>query len=223
MIDAERVADRPALAGDFDRDCRLTGFDASLVAADWAAAKGRDLTGEGAVSVADILLASGRAGPACGQAVASRPGPAGDMALKLSVSGPPSGNQPFDVDVVATGRGNVGGFELALDLPDDKVEVVGFTPTSALAGARTLGPDRVKEKLRIGAYAARGLEAGGEVLLGKLTLKLKTSEPLDLAVLAAQIVTDHGGEYVVTADGVVVSPEPWRPSGTVYLPRVARP
>ncbi len=36
----QEVADRPSLVGDFDRDCRLTGFDTQLVAADWSAAQG---------------------------------------------------------------------------------------------------------------------------------------------------------------------------------------
>jgi hypothetical protein len=36
------------------------------------------------------------------------------------------------------------------------------------------------------------------------------------------VVTDRGGEYTVTVNGAVVSPEPWRPVGKAFLPFTVR-
>lgn len=223
MVDPERITSRPKLAGDFDRDCRLTAFDASLVAAEWAKRDGRDLTGDGKVTVADVAVANGRVGALCGEGVANPPGKAGDMDLRLRVVGTPTQYQPFVVELVASGRGNVGGFEATLDFAPDKLEVLKFEAGPGLADARLLGPDRVKSELRLGGFLATGREAGGETVLARLTLKPLIDYRADLKVNAAQIVTDKGGEYTVTANGVVVSPEPWRPVGKAYLPLLQMP
>jgi uncharacterized protein YfaS (alpha-2-macroglobulin family) len=221
-VDPERVLARPTLAGDFDRDCRLTGFDAQLVAADWARGSGRDLTGEGRVSVADVALASGRRGAACGDGLAPPPGEVGAMALALRATGTPQQGQPFDVEVVATVQGNVGAFEATLTLPKGAFEVVGLATGPALAGARLLGPVAGDGTLRIGGYLTDGAELSGEAVLARLVLKPMFADPVTLGVREAQVVTDSGGEYAVTVDGVRVSPLPWQPTGTLYLPFVEK-
>jgi hypothetical protein len=221
-IDAERVKDRPTLAGDFDRDCRLTDFDASLVAADWATGLGRDLTGDKSVTVADVAVAGGRAGATCGDGVPNPPGKVGEMALALRLTGTPVEHQTFDVEVVATGRGNIGGFEATVRLPKGAFAVVGLAAGPGLPGARLLGPVEADGSVRIGGFRPQGITADGAVVLARLSLRAQTAGRADLTVAAAQVVTDKGGEYTVSADGVVVSPEPWRPTGKAYLPFLVR-
>ncbi len=193
------------------------------MAADWSAGRGRDLTGDARVTVGDVAVANGRVGAACGDGVANPPGNAGAMALSLRTVGDVRQGQPFVLEVVADGAGNVGGFEATLALPADQFEVVGLAAGPGLSGARLLGPTAKSDAVRLGGYLIRGIAAGGETVLARLTLKARGADAVDIAVREAQIVTDHGGEYTVTANGVVVSPEPWRPVGTIHLPFAAKP
>ncbi len=185
-----------------------------------------------------MALANGRVGAVCGDGVANPPGNAGTLALSLRTVGDVRQGETFVLEVVAEksddgagGAGNVGGFEVTLALPTDELQVMGLAAGPTLAGARILGPAVVTDAVRLGGYLGQGVEIGGgsggdpgaETVLARLTLRALRADTVDIAVGEAQIVTDRGGEYTVTADGVVVSPAPWRPVGVMYLPWVARP
>jgi hypothetical protein len=222
QVAADRVLDRPALAGDFDRDCRLTAFDASLVAADWAAGRGRDVNGDGRVDVVDIGVAQGRSGLVCGNAVPGAPASAGDMTVRLRTPQAIRQGEEFDVEIVTEGSGQVGGYELALGLPAGAFEVVGLTQGDRLTDARVLGPISQGGAVRLGAYAEQGTTTGGPSVLARLRLRALRAGDANLSVNSAQIVTDRGAPYRVTADGTVVSPQPWLPGRVIYLPRTVR-
>ncbi len=221
-IDVERIVERPPLAGDFNRDCRLTAFDASLVAADWPGGRGRDVNGDGRVNVADIATAGGRTGLACGDNVPLPPGRAGEMALSLKAPDEIRAGESFDLEVLLDGQGNVGAYEVTLTLPEGVFEVLGATAGDLLPGTYTLGPVVAGNTVRFGGYALEGARAGGETVVARLKLRAREAGDAEIAVGGAQIVTDEGGEYRVTADGTAVSPEPWTPRGRIYLPQVTR-
>ncbi len=216
-IDPERVRARPPLAGDFDRDCRLTAFDASLVAQEWASGTQRDVNGDGRLDVADISTAAGRRGLVCGDTVPLPPGAAGVVALELIVPGAVRQGETFQVEVWLEGSGNIGGFEASLTWPQGAFEVVGLRSDELLVGATSLL--RLDASgVRLGGYTLQGSELTGRARLARLTLRALQSGDAQLQVTRAQVVTDKGGEYEVTTNGVVISPEPWRPSGRVLLP-----
>jgi len=235
QIDAARVAQRPALAGDFDRDCRLTGFDAALVADVWgqavgAATRERDVNGDGRLDVADIATAGGRAGLECGDIAPLPPGRAGDVRLSLQVPPVIAVGQAFDVEIVADANGgagiDVGAWEATLALPAGAFEVVDLSGGVALAEMRRLGPlaegGAGAGTLRVGGFVPAAATVRGKAVLAKLTLRALREGDLGIRVTRAQVVDGRGGEHVVTADGTVVSPAPWRPVKVLHLPKLER-
>jgi len=240
-IDAGAVAARPALPGDLDRDCRLSGFDAALVADVWGRDAGgaggidrdRDINGDGRIDVADVATSVGRDGLACGDAAPLPPGKAGDVALGLKAPAGIVQGQTFEVEIAAESTApadpgapiaalDIGGWEATLALPDGAFEVVGLAGGDALPDMRVLGPVAGGGTVRVGGFVPRSATAAGEVVLGTLTLRALRAGDARLGVMRAQVVTGAGGEYAVTAGGAVVSPEPWRPVGRVFVPVVER-
>ncbi len=97
-----------------------------------------------------------------------------------------------------------------------RLETVG--PLDAEAGA-----DLARARLTAAGIAADQVTPAVLAALRQVTAGHPFYATVDITVGEAQIVTDRGGEYTVTADGVVVSPAPWRPVGVMYLPMVVRP
>ncbi len=215
-IDPKALDERPPLEGDYNRDCRLSTFDAALVAADWGGID-RDLNGDGVVDVADIVLAVGRAGRQCGDGVPLPPGPAGELALALHTVGEVRQGEVFEVEVTIEGSGNVGGYELVPSFDTSALELVGASRGDLLPDAFLLGSasDPVD---RIGGYSVGGTELSGTGVVARIAFKALTADPTEIGISSAKIVTDTGGEYQVTYDGTIVSPEPWTPKGQIYLP-----
>jgi len=222
VIDRRQIAARPVLSGDFDRDCHLTAFDASLVAAQWPDGGARDVDGNGRVDVADIATAAGRRGLSCGDGVPLPPGAAGDVAIQLRAPDRIEAGRAFDLEVLLVGDAEVGGYDLLLDLPDGAFEIIGAAPGEDLAEANLLGPIVSGNTVRFGAYALSGAPFGGETVLARLRLRATRTGDAGVHVSRAQVVTDHGGEYTVTAEGTTVSPVPWTPKGRLYLPFTER-
>jgi hypothetical protein len=218
-IDPERVVDRPLLGGDFDRDCRLTTFDASLVAEAWPYGTHRDVNGDARLDVADIATAGGRAGLVCGDSVPLPPGAAGDVALVLTAPDAVREGDTFELEVRLDGHGNVGAFETTLQWPSGALEIVRTDVNELLTGAAAL-VQPLGDGLRIGAYVADGADLDGVAAVARITLRAARSGSSEIHVTRAQVVTDEGGEYRVTSNGTVVSPEPWRPVGRAVLPLV---
>ncbi len=230
QIDADRVAERPALPGDIDRDCRLTAFDAALVADAWGdpsatAGDGRDIDGDGAIDAADIALAGGRASLACGDSVPVAPGAAGDVGLRLEAPADVAQMGVFDVAIVlAPGRApaavDLGAWEATLRVPAAAFDVVGIAGEGTWAGAGgKLGPAVAGDTVRLGGFRPEpGAAITGRTELARLTLRARRAGATWIDVAAAQALTGRGGAYRVAVDGTTVAPAPWQPMAAVYLP-----
>lgn len=222
QVAADRVAPRPILVGDQDRDCRLTDFDTRLVASDWLMGTGRDLTGDGQVSARDVATAAGRArrGLACGAAVPGLAADAGTAQLSLA----PAGSQGLEVtvDLRLQAAGNLGAWEALLDLPAGAAFVSAHA-AAGLPGGMLLGTAVEGGQLRIGGWAPVGARADQPLAVARLKLRLATADEGRLGVAAAGATTDEGGAYRVQADGVdvpdLVAPLRHR----VFLPRLELP
>ncbi|MEO8082502.1 MAG: MG2 domain-containing protein [Ardenticatenales bacterium] len=211
-IATARVAERPALTGDFDRDCRLTAFDASLVADRWASGAGRDVNGDGRTSVADIALAASHAGAQCGQAVAPPPAPSGDVALHAAY---PTANvgDTATLPITVEGATAVGAVELTVRVPSGW-RFIGVDAGDRLHGATVLAaPDA--GTVRVAAFATADGTSGSALLT--LTLQRVDGEGDGLAVTGAEVTTAGGRPYTVTVDGEVVT-TPVKPSYHAFLP-----
>ncbi|MBK7780545.1 MAG: Ig-like domain-containing protein [Ardenticatenia bacterium] len=221
LIAADRVAARPILTGDQDRDCRLTDFDARLVAADWLAGSGRDLTGDGRVSARDVATAAGRARKdlACGEQVSPLATDAGTAQLSLVASGVQG--QEVTVDIRLQSGGNLGSWEALLDLPAGAT-LVSAQAGTGLPGGMLLGSAVEGGQLRIGGWAPVGVSAAQPVTVGRVKLRLVSVTEGRVGVAAAGATTDEGGAYKVQADGVDV-PDLVAPlAHRIFLPRVLR-
>ncbi len=213
-VATQALAKRPGLAGDFDRDCRLTAFDAAMVAHAWTDGVGRDVNDDARVDAADIALAVSRAGASCGDGVALPDISAATIGLELrSVAGDGS-----TFEVVAhpnSATVNLAALDVSLTLPAGS-RVASFHAGPALAGAALIGPIGKTGTARLGAYLLDGVEIGDPTVLLTFTLADGTGE---MAVSCAVLASDRGAEHHVTFAGATVSPEPG-PLERVWLPRV---
>jgi len=67
LVAPEALATLPLLAGDFDRSCQITAFDAQLTAAAWRTNSPRhDVNGDGKVDLADVAAVGSWQGAVCG-------------------------------------------------------------------------------------------------------------------------------------------------------------
>jgi uncharacterized protein YfaS (alpha-2-macroglobulin family) len=229
-IAADTLAPRPPLLGDFDRNCKLSDFDARLVAdgwADgWAAGSGRDITGDGLVSVRDIALASRHTGLVCGDAVPAPPEPAGSSNLHLRAPEELSAHRDFVLELLLADARRVGGFETTLSWPEGAFAVIGLEAGDLLPDMTLLGPVVGAEVgaevgargVRIGGFSEVNATAPGEAVLARLRLRPLRSGELRIELSGTQIVDVEGAEHRVTGRGVVLDPVPWSPSSTLYLP-----
>ena len=210
------VRERPPLAGDFDRDCRLTGFDASLVADSWTSAIGRDVNGDGRTSVADVALAGGRAGAMCGQSVAPPPTASGTAALHAAYPSADVGvGTVTELTITVVGDTAVGALEVSLSVP------AGWQIDGATAGDRLADADVLTDidgrSARVAAFAPADGTTGAGLL--RITLRRVAGEGEGLSITGAEVTTAKGRPYGVTLDGEVVTP-PIRPGHVNYLPSV---
>jgi alpha-2-macroglobulin len=216
----ETVKARDLLAGDFDQDCRTTEFDASLVAEQWATDGRRDLDGDRRIDATDIGLSLAHAGARCGAGFPLPPGEGGTAALRIDAPATVAGGETFDVAVRVEGRGPLRAFDLAVALPADNYEVVRASAGDVLADARVLGPQLIPGGFRLGAFAPAAVGMAGDEVLVRLTMRAKIDTAVALDVGSVRLVDDRGGTYRVTFGDRVVSPDPWRPTGVVFLPSV---
>lgn len=219
QVAADRVAPRPILVGDQDRDCRLTDFDTRLVASDWLAGTGRDLTGDGRVSARDVATAAGRARKAlaCGAQVPALAQDAGEAQMSLVAAG--SQGLEVTVDLRLQAAGNLGAWEALLDLPAGATFLSAYA-ADGMPNGMLLGTAAAGSQVRIGGWAPVGARADRPLTVARLKLRLASAGEGRLGVAAASASTDEGGAYRVQADGVdvpdLVAPLRHR----VFLPRL---
>ena len=249
-ISAERLVERPILAGDFDRDCRLTDFDASLVAAEWnerilSEAEreeragqnpgSRDLNLDSRLSASDIAQAQSRARTqegTCTSPIAASPVRSAEQSLDLSLAVPADlrAGQEFEaslmleIDRTSGAAGpdlGVGAWQAKLELPAG-IEFLGFAlEDEALA----LGPAVQADgrEIELGAWWTDENSAGdGRVVIARLQLRALDATPATIEIPEAEFSTADGRIYEVQADGALVSPEPWEAIDMVYLPSLVK-
>ncbi|MCB0216447.1 MAG: Ig-like domain-containing protein [Chloroflexi bacterium] len=239
-VATKQVAERPFLSGDFDRDCRLTDFDAALVAADWAEGRPRrDLDGDRRLDVVDIALAGAHAGLVCGDAVPAPPPAAGTLPLRLQAPARIVRGEAFAIEIGLDAEASLGAWELGLALPAGAFDLLGLTPGEALeaAGVRTLGPSAAPADagattgptpsgdtiaLRLGGFVPGGTRLPTGTVLARLELRALTDAPAEIAVRSAAAAGPDGARLTVSADGTLVEPEPWQPATRLWLPWLDR-
>jgi len=226
-IAPRRVVARPPLAGDFDRDCRLTSFDASLVAAAWPAGDDgrRDLDGNGTVGAADIALAAARGagGTACGDAPPAHPGRAGTLELRLEAVGEPMGDRVRAL-IRSDAALPVAAWEIALELPSG-VTLDAFASGNQAPGATLKlaadGADPGTRDVRFGAWSALSESDPAGDILAEITLRVGWgADSGAVRLTGAEIADGRGAAYDVTADGRPLSPP--RPVWKLRLPWLAK-
>lgn len=222
-IALNQVADLPPLAGDIDGDCRLTGFDADLVAAAaWGREPSRDLDGSGWVDALDVALADARSGLSCGESPPAVPSPEGAARLDLAAEAAPDGSLTLTVRsgeelALAT-------WELTLDLPTSGARLLEDDARRPSPAARALGPtlEAKGRRLRLGGYLPGGATLAAGTVLARVRLEVPTGvaggRPVVTGALAA---ASDGRALTVTVGGDVVDRSRW--TGRLWLPWTVGP
>ena len=220
-IALNQVADLPPLAGDIDGDCRLTGFDADLVAlGSWGVDAARDLDGSGLVDALDVALADSRSGLSCGEAVPPVPAAGGDARLDVTAEREDDGTLTL---TVRTGQAlNLDSWELTLDLPTSGSKLIATAAIRPTAASRALGPvlDAKGRRLRLGGF----LPGGAVLAAGSVLARVRLQGPgkatsTTLGAVGALAASPDGRELAVTVGGDAIA-RSWR-AGEVWLPWIA--
>jgi hypothetical protein len=149
VIAPEQLIARPALAGDFDRDCRVSPFDTRQVAGVYGATNHlRNLVGDAWIRLDDVVTVAQRVGASClDDKDAPGQGSGAASFLLTASSNQVIFGQPFDLQVTlapsntsaATANG-LGGFGLRLQFDPQKMKVAKVTWNPALGQVTPLGP-----------------------------------------------------------------------------------
>jgi hypothetical protein len=172
VVAPEQLIDRPTLAGDFDRDCRISAFDARQVAGVYGATNPlRNLVGDTRIQLADVVSVAQRVGARC-LADKGAPGQGSGAAsfLLTATSDQVIIGQPFDLQVTsvlsntnAAAANGLGGFGLRLQFDPHKMKVAKVTWNPALGKVTPLGPT-INHAQGVVAFGLLGLPAGADLL-----------------------------------------------------------
>lgn len=223
-IALNQVAEAPPLPGDIDGDCRLSAFDADLVAAAvWQADAARDLDASGMVDALDIALADARRGLSCGAQPPAPPPAAGELALELSAEAADDGALTFSLRTAAPALG-LTAWELTLDLPAGGLRLMPSDPVRPTAQARLLGPalDQGGRRLRLGGHLPGGADLPAGSLLARVRLSAPgPGMPSTTGLIDARAAAADGRRLAVTVGGDGLRAG-WS-AGRLSLPWVLRP
>jgi hypothetical protein len=214
-IAPEALTPRPALAGDFDRDCRVTSFDARQVAGAWGTTnRARDVDGDGTVSLQDVAGVATRQGASC-LANQALPG-SGEGRVELRAA--PGADtvavgRPFTVDLYSDQADKLGGFSLTLTFDPHLLRVVNVSLSPELAGGLMLGPqiDHAGGRVAFGTFGISRVPLAGR--LATVTFVGRQTGEIRLGVQNAQAVDGDGRtlEAVASVQGVVTfTGQVWR-------------
>lgn len=207
LVAPERLAALPPLAGDFDRSCQITAFDAQLTAAAWRTNSPRhDLNSDGKVDLTDVAAVGSWQGAACG-AQRSLPG-SGNGAASFTVTMPDRNLWVGDEVPVTITLGAVqsadntatapGGFTLLLTL--DRLAFQRLEVNPALGKVIPLRPRTQGQTLALGLYGLpANLPAGTP--LATLVLQGSGVGGATLSVAEASAVDSAGRAITATATG----------------------
>jgi uncharacterized protein YfaS (alpha-2-macroglobulin family) len=207
LVAPERLAVLPTLAGDFDRSCQITLFDAQLTAAAWRTNSPRhDVNGDGKVDLTDVAAVGSWQGAACG-AQHSLPG-SGNGTAGFTVTMPESNLWMGDEVPVTIALGAVqsaesgatapGGFALTLNL--DRLAFQRLEVNPALGKVIPLRPQTQGQTLALGLYGLpANLPAGTP--LATLVLRGSGVGGATISVAGASAVDSAGRPITATATG----------------------
>ncbi|MCE7981390.1 MAG: hypothetical protein DYG89_09380 [Caldilinea sp. CFX5] len=207
LVAPERLAALPALAGDFDRSCQITAFDAQLTAAAWRTNSPRhDVNRDGKVDLVDVAAVGSWQGAACG-AQRSLPGN-GNGAASFTVTMPESNLWVGDEVPVAitlgaaqsaeSGATAPGGFVLTLNVNGLAFNRLEVNPT--LGKVIPLRPQTQGQTLALGIYGLpANLPAGTP--LATLVLRGSSVGGATISVVDASAVDSAGRTINATATG----------------------
>jgi len=229
-IAPERLSERPALVGDFDRDCRITGFDAQQVAGAWgtdhassdiASANGGS---DGAVDLYDVTTVAARRGADCltdRGAPGTAPGQA-TFVVETAVQEVRVG-EPFTANVRLDGAPSLGGFGVTLQFDPRLLRATGVDWNPALGDILPLGPmiDNQKGVITFGAYdvfnaptaTINGARMATVTLIGRSVGEADLAVSAQAANEAGQMISAHA-----QSDGSVSID-----SAQNFLPWIGRP
>lgn len=208
-ISPETVASRPALRGDIDRDCQVTSFDARQVAGLWQARwdettfnPGRDLDGDGVITVADIMLVTSNDSRTC--RTGDAPLPPDHVVMRPSLNLAPTQTElgvgkVFTTVITIDKAVDLGAFELALTFNPSVLQVVHVEPGPFLSSSGdnpiTVGPriDQGAGRVTLGAYSLPGRRgADGTGVLASVVFAGRGLGTSPLALADVQVL-DSGG------------------------------
>lgn len=207
LVAPEQLAALPTLAGDFDRSCQITAFDAQLTASAWRTTSPRyDVNGDGKVDLADVAAVGSWQGATCG-AQRSSPGN-GSGAASFTVTLPARNFWVGDEVPVAITLGAVqsaanlattpSGFTLLLKLERLTFQRLEVNP--ALGQVIPLRPQMQGQTLALGLY---GLPTNlpASTHLATLVLRGNSVGGATLNIAEANAVDSAGRVINATATG----------------------
>lgn len=205
-IAPDALTPRPALTGDFDRNCRITTFDTWQVAGVWRTANSvRDLNDNGRVDVQDVAIVASRQGATC---LADRALPgvgegSAEFTIAPEVEAVPVG-QTFNVDILLEHTADLGGFGVALTFDPARLRVAEVIIDPALTDVLSLGPriDNEAGQVAVGAFGLPpGLTGGSK--LATIAFVGRRAGQAEFEVESVEAVDSEGRtlEAGVSADG----------------------
>ena len=209
LVAPEQLATLPTLAGDFDRSCQITGFDAQLTAAAWRTASARyDVNSDGKVDLVDVAAVGSWQGATCG-VQRSLPGSgSGNAAFTIAT---PAGDLWIGDEVrvtialavvqsAATAATAPGGLALTLNLDPSRLAFKRLEVNPALGQVIPLRPQSQGQTLTLGLYGLPANLAAG-TQLATLVLSSRTVGPATITVADASAVDSAGRPISATATG----------------------
>ncbi|MBX2999258.1 MAG: hypothetical protein KF893_12160 [Caldilineaceae bacterium] len=217
LVAPDKLGSMPRLAGDFDRSCQITAFDAQLTAAAWRTDNlHHDVNGDGKVDLRDVAAVGSWQGTTCG--------------VQRSLPGAGSGSASFTITTnkdtlwvaeevrvtvalnsLNTGESNasaLGGFDLTLNVDPTRLTLKRMEVNPALGRVIPLGPQTEPGGVAVGIYDLPAYLPSGTPLatlvftsssVGSTTIRVAEANAVDGA--GRTIQTNAAGNHVLTVDG----------------------
>jgi hypothetical protein len=202
MVAPELLASRQLLAGDIDRDCRISVFDVRQVAGAYGAlVVERNVVGDQMIRLEDVAAVAMRSGASCLADIALPGTGAGVATFSLTASSQQVYvGETFHVviavnaaPVASTGEPNLGGFGLVLHFDPHKVGVIDVQLPETATNATPVGPaiDNASGTVAFGAMSPAAGIIWGDTL-ATITLIGRGVGDTALTALTAEAVDQDG-------------------------------
>ncbi len=207
-ITSTKLVTRPTLAGDFDRDCRMTDFDLRQVAGAWGTWQAnQDLNRNGIVDMPDVSVVSTKHGNTCLSTEPTLPITTSKRVTFTMVSEVKEvqAGQLVTVSVLLAGfdessienqkskieNPKLAGFGASLAFNPSLLRLVKLSQNPALAEALSLGPNLENNRVAFGALnLATPLLAGTR--LATMTFVAQSAGAVEFSQANIQAINEHG-------------------------------